>query len=341
MNIVYSSSDSYAELCGISLVSLFENNKEVEKIKVYIINNGIKENNINKLLKVAEKYEREMLFVNSIDIEKITNTNIYVGRWNIGTFFRLYLTSILPDSIERLIYIDCDTIVRHSLVEVYNMDIGGCAVAGVDDCRSGLYRIDINCEPNNVYINNGFMLIDLNKWRALNLESQFSKFIADRYGDLTYMDQAPMNGILVPQNLIFELKPIYNAQRIFFDFNYKQLLKLRKPSHYLSYHEYLDAINDPVIVHFTPTFITGTRPWQKKDNHKFRNEFLYYKSISEWATEPLRKDDRKLKKKIMTIICKITPKFFIIPIMGYLHSTWYPKKRIKIYNRLKNKAQVR
>ena len=78
MNIVYSSSDSYAELCGISLVSLFENNKEVEKIKVYIINNGIKENNINKLLKVAEKYEREMLFVNSIDIEKITNTNITI-----------------------------------------------------------------------------------------------------------------------------------------------------------------------------------------------------------------------------------------------------------------------
>lgn len=330
MNVVYSSSDSYSELCGISIVSLFENNKDVDEIKVYIINNNITEINMNRLLDTGKKYNRNIIFVDTIDIEGITKTNIYVGRWNIGTFFRLYLSTILPKDVDRLIYLDCDMIIRYSLNEVYNLDMGNCLVAGADDCRSDLYREDIGCKPGQVYINNGFMLIDLKKWREQDVESKFSDFITKRKGDLTYMDQAPMNGVLVPNGQIYELKPIYNAQRIFFDFNYKQLLRLRKPNHHLSFEEYNETITDPIVVHFTPTFLTGTRPWQVKDNHKFRNEYLYYKSISEWKDIPLRKDDRKKKKKLMTIICKLTPKFILIPIMSYLHSTWYPKKRIKI-----------
>ena len=337
MNIVYSSSDSYAEICGISITSLFENNKDVEDITIFVIDNNISDLNKTRLLNTANKYNRIISFVEKVDIEKITNTNIYVGRWNISTFFRLYLPSILPSNIDRVLYIDCDMIIRHSLKDIYNLDIGECSVAAVDDCRSDLYRADIGIKPGTIYVNNGFMLIDIKKWRELGVQEDFTKFISERKGDLTYMDQAPLNGVLGPKNQIYELPAKYNAQRIFFDFTYEQLMKLRKPEYHLTKDEYLEAIDNPVIVHFTSTFITGTRPWFKKDNHKFTKEYLYYKSISEWKDEPLRKDDRKLRKKIMTIICRFTPKFIMIPIMSYLHSTWYPKKRIKIAQKNMNK----
>lgn len=332
MNVVYSSSDSYAEICGISIVSLFENNKDVEEINVYIIDNDISKLNKTRLENTANKYSRNLFFVNKIDLNKKTNTNVYVGRWNIGTFYRLYLSSILPLTVERVIYIDCDMIIRNSLENVYKIDLGDCLVAGADDCRSDLYRDDIGCKHGTVYINNGFMLIDLKKWREENVEERFTKFISDRNGDCTYMDQAPLNGVLVPENKIYELEAKYNAQRIFFDFSYRQLLKLRKPTHFLSEEQYNEAVSNPIIVHFTPTFITGTRPWQKKDKHKYTSEYKYYKSISEWKDVPYRKDDRKFRKKIMTFICKITPRFLLIPVMSYLHATWYPKKRIKISN---------
>lgn len=330
MNIVYSSSDSYAEICGVSIVSLLENNKSVDDIDIYIIDNGITEDNKNKLELTVKKYSRNLIFVPKVDLEALTHTSVYVGRWNIGTFFRLYLSSLLPKTVERVIYIDCDMIIRHSIEDVYNLDMGDCLVAGVDDCRSDLYRIEIGCKPGTVYINNGFMVIDLKKWRDEKVEERFTKFISDRNGDCTYMDQAPLNGILGPEKKIYELKAIYNSQRIFYDFSYKQLMKLRKPEHHLSEEEYNETINDPVVVHFTPVFISGTRPWQVKDNHKFTSEYRHYKSISEWKDIPLRKDDRKKKKKIMTILCKICPNFIMIPIMSYLHATWYPKKRIKI-----------
>lgn len=335
MNIVYSSSDLYSEICGVSMVSLYENNKDVDDITVYIIDNGISDINKNRLKNTSIKYNRKLVFLDKIDVNKLTKTKIYVGRWNIATFFRLYLSSILPQTIDRVIYLDCDLIVRHSLNDIYNLNMDNYLVAGVDDCRSDLYRIELGCNPGTVYMNNGFMLIDLKKWREENVEEKFTKFISDRKGDCTYMDQAPLNGVLGSENKILELDAKYNAQRIFFDFDYKHLLKLRKPSHYLSLEQYNEAINDPVIVHFTPVFITGTRPWQVKDNHKFTLEYKHYKEISEWKNEPYRKDNRTLRKKIMTIMCKICPNFIMIPIMSYLHATWYPKKRIKIMEKNK------
>lgn len=337
MNVVYSSSDIYSEICGVSLTSLFENNKDSKEINVFIIDNDISSLNKERFVELAKSYSRNLTFLPKPNIEQLAHVDIYTGRWNIGTFFRLYLPSLLPANIDRVMYIDCDMIVRHSLEDIFNLDLKDKVVAGVDDCRSDLYRIDIGEQPGQLYINNGFMLVDLKKWREQNLEVEFTKYIADRYGDCTYMDQAPLNGVLGSQNLIYELEAKYNAQRIFFDFSYKQLLKLRKPERHLSEEEYNEAVNDPVIVHFTPVFITGTRPWQKKDKHKFTSEYLHYKSISPWKDEPLRKDDRKTPKKVMTVICKITPKFIMIPVMSNLHAKWYPKKRIKIYQKNKKR----
>ena len=330
MNILYSSSDSYAEICGISMVSLLENNKEVDELKIYLVDNDISEKNKKRLFMTADKYHRELIFLPKINLQKLANTEIYEGRWNIGTFFRLYAASLLPETVDRVINIDCDTIIRHSLESVYDLDIGDCLAAAADDCRSNLYRIELGCEPNIPYVNNGFLLIDLKKWRECNLEADFTRFIAERKGDLTYMDQAPLNGVLGSRHQILELAPKYNAQRIFFDFTYAELLKLRKPEHHMTLDAYNEAITDPVVVHFTPTFYTGTRPWNKKDHHTFTPEWLYYKSISEWKYEPQRPDDRKLPKKMMTVICRLAPKCMMLPVMSYLHAVWYPKKRIKI-----------
>lgn len=330
MNVAYSSSESYAEICGISLVSLFENNKDVDWITVYIIDNNISEQNKQRLKKTAEKYSRELIFVSCFDLEKLTHTNIYVGRWNISTFFRLYLASILPESVERIVYIDCDTIVRHSIYDIYQIDFGSCSVAGVDDCRSDLYRVEIGSKPGEVYINNGFIIINLKKWREEHLEDEFCRYISERDGDLTYMDQAPLNGILGARGQILELPAKYNAQRIFYDFSYDELMKLRRPRHHLTREEYDDAINDPIVVHFTPVFISGTRPWQTKDSHPYTKEYRFYKSISEWKDEPYRQDDRKIPKKMMTVLCRICPRKLMIYILSYLHAVWYPKMRIRI-----------
>jgi len=340
VDIVYSTSDYYSEICGTSLESLLFNNTNISSLNVYIINNDISQENINRLQIIATFYKRSIYFIDKIDLKKITKTNINVGRWNIGTFYRLYLCSLLPMSVEKVIYLDCDTIIRHSLNDIYNFDLGKFSVAGVDDCRSDLYRLNVGMKESMPYINNGFLLINLKKWREEKIEQEFTEFISKYKGDITYMDQGVLNGVLSNKNEIFEIRPIYNSQRIFYDFNFNELLKLRRPTHHLDLNEYNEAINNPTVVHFTPTFISGTRPWNIKDNHKYRDEFLYYKSLTPWKDFPLRKDDRKFLKKIMTMICKLSPRKFVIFVFSYLHSVWYPKKRIKKMNKAFSKGDA-
>lgn len=63
MDILYSSSDSYAFLTGISILSLLENNKGCDFIHIYIMDNHISDINRKKLIKVVKDYQRDIFFV--------------------------------------------------------------------------------------------------------------------------------------------------------------------------------------------------------------------------------------------------------------------------------------
>ena len=49
MDIVYSSSDSYCEIAGISILSLLEHNRNVKELNLYLIDNQISAENKQKL----------------------------------------------------------------------------------------------------------------------------------------------------------------------------------------------------------------------------------------------------------------------------------------------------
>lgn len=49
MDIVYSSSDSYCEIAGISMLSLLEHNRSVKELNLYLIDNSISEQNKHRL----------------------------------------------------------------------------------------------------------------------------------------------------------------------------------------------------------------------------------------------------------------------------------------------------
>ena len=45
-HIVYATDDNFAEILGVSLVSLYENSKDVDDIIVYVLDSGISDENI-------------------------------------------------------------------------------------------------------------------------------------------------------------------------------------------------------------------------------------------------------------------------------------------------------
>ena len=72
MDILYSSSDSYAFLTGISMLSLLENNKKCQEIHIYIMDNAISKDNKEKLKQIAADYSRDLLFIPMPDMKNLT-----------------------------------------------------------------------------------------------------------------------------------------------------------------------------------------------------------------------------------------------------------------------------
>ena len=338
MNVVYSTSDLYSELAAVSIASLLENSVDVAEINIYIIDIGINDKHKNDLKELVHHYDRHIYFLENLNVEEITNTRIDVGRWHISTFSRLFLLHVLPQDMKKVIYIDCDMIIRHSLLPLWEMDMEGSWCMSADDCRGKMYRKDIGISVDSIYTNNGLMVIDLDAWRKNDVESMFIAFIIRYHGDITYVDQGVLNGVFQPLKKVKLLPISYNAQTVCYDLGYAGLQACRNPVWAYSKEEFNKAIADPIIVHFTTCFMSGTRPWFQKDEHPFRQDFLKYRNMTAWKNNPLWIDNTPLKKKLMTKISQILPRPITFCIIRIAHVWGYPfvravKKRVKHGNK--------
>lgn len=68
-HIVYASDDRFAEILGVSLVSLYESSTDMDDIEVYVFDSGITRENRSRIESIAEKYNRaEIKWIPAQDI---------------------------------------------------------------------------------------------------------------------------------------------------------------------------------------------------------------------------------------------------------------------------------
>lgn len=322
MNVVYSASDLYSSLAGISLTSLLMNNQNADEIHVIIMDNGISEGNKEKLTNTVQKFGRDILFVPLAD--SLKDININVQKWNISTFGRLFEASSLPD-LDKVIHVDCDTIVVDSLEPLWNMDMSHAVVAGAPDCLSDAYKSNIGLKPTDKYLNAGLIVLNLKRIREKQLEAVFLQYIEKNSRFLTYVDQEILNSCISEDEKI-ELPLKYNSYSILHYLNYKHLKILRHVNHMFSQENYKEAVDHPALVHYTGCFLEGTRPWIEGDSHPLKSLFESYKSASQWADMPAWADQRLEKSKIISRCARIVPKWIICPLVGYVHGVYIPRR---------------
>ncbi|MCM1577354.1 MAG: glycosyltransferase family 8 protein [Ruminococcus sp.] len=319
MNIVYASDDNFAEIMGVSLLSLFENNRECPEINVFILDGGIGGENREKLLSLGETFGRDIDFT---DVTSVLKGEMRQQRGSLSTFSRLYMGDILPAHIQKLLYLDCDTIVMGSLGELYDTDISEHYGAGAGDCVSGEHRKILGLSPDSVYVNVGVLLVNLKKWRENNLSDKFVTFANDYNNKVPCADQGILNGVLSAKLKEIPLK--YNSYTALYDFSYGDLCLFRKPSRFYTEEEVSEAKENPSVIHFTTSFLS-LRPWIRGSGHPYASLWLEYKSRSSWADVPLREDSRPPLKKLMTGVYKLLPKKLAASAAGVIHAKIKPR----------------
>ena len=330
MNIIYASDDNYAWLMGVSMVSLFENNRDVDDIHVYLFGDGITQENERKLMDVADSYQRHL---DVIDVNKLSlPENLYSGRYPKSAFSRLFAYRLLPNKISRVLYLDCDIIVDGSLMDLYNHPMDNKIILAVKDCVSKAYKEKIGINADDVYINTGVMIMDLERMRSFPMEEKIGEFVAKYASAMNYADQEIINGIF--QGEFGILSPEWNVMTQFNQYSYKQLGWIRHPHHYYSEKEIEYAKRHARIFHYT-TCMLNIRPWYSNSQLNNAHVFNKYKRLSPW--KDLEKKNmcfRGNKYKTLKLL-EMLPNCIQFPLLGLLHSYLAPNYLL-IKTKLKN-----
>lgn len=311
-HIVYASDDRFAEILGVSLVSLYENSRDMRDIVVYVLESGISEDNQRKLDYLSNKYKRHsIVWIKAKNITEELQMEVNTDRGNLSQYARLFISSILPPDLDRVLYLDCDVIIRKSIRELWNVNICGNIIGALMDAFSKYYRKNIDLEPKDLMFNSGVMLIDLKEWKEKHIEDKLICFIKKKHGLIQQGDQGALNAVLCHNTYCIE--PRFNSVTIFYDFTYKEMLLYRDPPYFYPEIEVKKAIEDPSIVHFT-TSIFSKRAWMKECNHRYVGEWLCYKTMSPWKDTPLWDDTRPKWKRLAGRFLKLLPRNITIRV---------------------------
>lgn len=262
------------------ITSIFENNKD-DKLAVYVLTEGVSASSKKKFELLGNAYNRN---INVLTINSSSFSGLVVrDPFPVSMYFRFLLPEILKDE-DKVLYLDCDIIVRHSLRGLFEINLTDKACAVVEDQHGDDVTIRNRTHTSAPYFNSGVMLMNLDYWRRNNTAKELIDYIYKNPDKCFYPDQDALNIVL--ENKVVYLPYSYNCQHFFVTSTTWSKL------HYTKSAEIKRQAEDPVILHFCHK----DKPWHVSCSNPRKGEFFYYNSLHSFIGNPLK---HKLAKTVL------------------------------------------
>ena len=247
INICFATDENYLKYMGTTIVSILTSAKFEDKLYFYILCNNVSDKSKEYIsnLKRFKNFEIKFIDVDINEFEKFPAGGAHITN---TTYYRYKIAQLCPE-IDKIIYLDCDTVVKSSLSDLFSEDLAGYYLAGVEDVGYSYWR---NIEPKytikGFYINAGVLLINLNEWRKNNLADKLINYTLEHKEEIAIGDQDVIN--IVCKGKIKSLDYKYNAQDTYYR-QYPEVMANRNKTNILK------AAKNPVIIHYT----ASVKPW--------------------------------------------------------------------------------
>lgn len=173
---LYDKTGHYSKFAGTSILSMFDNTKS--EVTVHILHdNTLTEENKNRFQNIAENFNQQINFYNVEELcaERIAYIKekffkLHMSRFSFGTMFRLLIPNVLSAEIDKIIYLDADTIVNLDIKDFWQIELEGNIFAVVPEKQMGVpTELAQLCMDGLVdaedYFNAGVLVIDLKQLR--------------------------------------------------------------------------------------------------------------------------------------------------------------------------------
>lgn len=267
MIIACACDNGYAAHCGTMLTSVFENSKNI-KIEIYILTDFIDEENRRKFDVLSAQYCQEIHIVD-IDMNFFKELP-YMGNNSLAPYYRLLIPQVIPDNVGKILYLDCDIIIRNNLYELWSIDIEGFAFAAAEDAFIQISEfVKRLCYPlDDSYYNTGVLLYNLTYLREMQFSTRVEYYCQNYRERIVFHDQDVINAIYHGR-----------IKRIPVKWNVMDSFLFREPWINPAYKKELEvALVNPYIIHYTGAL----KPWFKECHNPYKGEYWNYRALSPW-----------------------------------------------------------
>jgi len=202
INILVTLNENYIPYLNVMLTSLVFQNQGC-RFDVYLLHSSIKASALSETKKILEGYGR-LIPVQAKDIG-LENAPI-TARYPKEMYYRIFAARYLPETLDRVLYLDPDIIVNGSVKELYDLSMEGNYFAAATHNGSFMHKVNevrLDMEPESLYINSGVMLMNLKLLREEQDYAEVFAFIEKRRNLLILPDQDIISGLY--GNRILEL----------------------------------------------------------------------------------------------------------------------------------------
>lgn len=252
-HIGYGTDENFVMPMGISIVSVLENN-QTKPVAFHVLTEHISEESKNKLEQIVEKYPQSAICIHCLDLSVLDGLPVFSSLGK-AAYIRIFLDQILPQSLDRILYLDGDIICLGDLEELSKKSFEKAAVMVVKDKPDTAQKQEAKFHVSN-YFNSGMLYINLSQWKEHHIPEQFLDVCFTYKKQLNHLDQDALNIVLQDQKLILDERYNYipDADEI--------IDRLPKGTLFLHY--------------------AGTKPWYCWLKFPMQKYFYEYYGLSPW-----------------------------------------------------------
>jgi lipopolysaccharide biosynthesis glycosyltransferase len=289
--LVSAADDNYAMPLAVTIRSAIDHFPSGRQLHVAILDGGLTLESKERLLRSwnAPGVSVHWLEPPVAQIADLKTEN----HLNLVTYLRLFMPSLLPASLDRVIFLDADLLIQKDLSELWATPLDDAPIAAVNDyftpylnTREAVGRPSIcdrfpdKCLPianyrelglkgTAGYFNAGVMLVNLAKWREIDVLHKAMDLVRRHHEHVRYCDQYALNVMFSEQ-----WKPLDPR------WNQNSNLWAWRGSDDGAFDEQLfwKLRNEPWIIHFTWI----RKPWHYGSTHPATRAFFKVVDRTDW-----------------------------------------------------------
>jgi lipopolysaccharide biosynthesis glycosyltransferase len=263
-NILVTIDSNYVLPLKVMLNSLFINNPQVS-FDIYIIHSDLSNEVLEDLNRQSSRHGAKILpvFIGS----SVFSAAPVFKHFTKAMYYRLLAFKLLPESLDKVLYLDPDILVINPIDRLYNIDLTGCLFAAASHTMltpltKQINKLRLKTGETQDYYNSGVLLMNLELLRSTVNVDEIFKYAEEHRMELLLPDQDILNGMFGKHILSLD-DSLYNYDARKGNTYYISSLGVKD----------LDwVLKNTVILHFCGK----QKPWQKGYISRFAALYKHY-----------------------------------------------------------------